>query len=113
MLRTEVEVVDADLPKTGTEAGVLTSGAVCVVGDTIADWLPAEEAADKSVLIESGVLLALSLIGSTELRLYFMVLLLRREFGFVWILECLVSSSEREKRFVHPGNVHACGFSPV
>ena len=53
------------------------------------------------------------------------------ELGLLWILECLwrelamdhrtvtgsgaylVSSSEREKRFVQPGNVQAWGFSPV
>jgi len=35
------------------------------------------------------------------------------ELGLLWILECLVSSSEREKRFVQPGKVQAWGFSPV
>lgn len=29
-----------------------------------------------------------------------------REFGFVWIRECLVSSSEREKRLLQPANEH-------
>ena len=33
--------------------------------------------------------------------------------GLVCIRKCRVSSSEREKRFSHPANVHACGFSPV
>ena len=35
------------------------------------------------------------------------------ELGLLCILVCRVSSSERLKRFEHPGNVHACGFSPV
>jgi len=39
--------------------------------------------------------------------------LLRREFGLVWMRECLVSSSDREKRLLQPGNEHECGFSPV
>jgi len=34
-------------------------------------------------------------------------LLPRLEFGLLCIRECLVSSSERLKRFEHPGNVHA------
>lgn len=36
-----------------------------------------------------------------------------RELGLLCILECLVSSSDRLNRFEHPGNAHACGFSPV
>ena len=36
-----------------------------------------------------------------------------REFGFVWILECLVSSSERENFLKHPGKEQLWGFSPV
>ena len=40
-------------------------------------------------------------------------LLPRLEFGLLCILECLVSSSDRLKRFEHPGNEQACGFSPV
>lgn len=40
-------------------------------------------------------------------------LLPRLELGLLCILECRVSSSERLKRFEHPGNVHPCGFSPV
>lgn len=33
--------------------------------------------------------------------------------GFVWILTCLVSSSDLENLFSQPGNVQAWGFSPV
>ena len=36
-----------------------------------------------------------------------------RELGLLWMRECLVSSSERLKRFEHPGKVQAWGFSPV
>lgn len=36
-----------------------------------------------------------------------------RELGLLCIRECLVSSSERLKRFEHPGKVQAWGFSPV
>lgn len=39
--------------------------------------------------------------------------LLRRELGLVWMREWRVSSSRREKRLLHPGNRHKCGFSPV
>lgn len=35
------------------------------------------------------------------------------ELGLLCILEWRVSSSEREKRFVQPGNWQAWGFSPV
>ena len=31
----------------------------------------------------------------------------------LWMRECRVSSSEREKRFSQPGNEHKKGFSPV
>ena len=41
------------------------------------------------------------------------VLLLLLEFGLLCILECLVNSSDRLKRFVQPGNWQLCGFSPV
>lgn len=44
---------------------------------------------------------------------FFLGPLFLRTVGFVWILMCLVNSSERENLFVHPGNVHLCGFSPV
>lgn len=40
-------------------------------------------------------------------------LLPRLELGLLCILECLVSSSDLLKRFEHPGNVQAWGFSPV
>lgn len=33
--------------------------------------------------------------------------------GFVWILRCLVNSSDREKRFGHRSKVQRWGFSPV
>jgi hypothetical protein len=33
--------------------------------------------------------------------------------SLVWMRECRVSSSEREKRFSHEGNVQMNGFSPV
>ena len=36
-----------------------------------------------------------------------------RELGLLCILECLVSSSDRLKRFEQPGKAQACGFSPV
>lgn len=35
------------------------------------------------------------------------------ESWLVWMRECRVSSSEREKRFSQPGKVHSKGFSPV
>lgn len=41
------------------------------------------------------------------------VLLLLLELGLLCILEWRVSSSEREKRLVQPGNWQAWGFSPV
>lgn len=63
--------------------------------------------------VESGVAGELLLLPVAGARLYLIDRLLRREWGLVWIRECRVSSSEREKRFVHPGKVHACGFSPV
>lgn len=40
-------------------------------------------------------------------------LLPRRELGLLCIREWRVSSSERLKRFEHPGKVQAWGFSPV
>lgn len=35
------------------------------------------------------------------------------ESGFEWILECLVNSSDLEKRLKQPGKLHWWGFSPV
>ena len=35
------------------------------------------------------------------------------ESWLVWMRECRVSSSEREKRFSQRGKVHSKGFSPV
>lgn len=46
-------------------------------------------------------------VGLLVAKLYFITRLFRREFGFVCILECLVSSSDLENRFVQPGNVQA------
>lgn len=40
-------------------------------------------------------------------------LLPRLELGLLCILECRVSSSDRENFLLHPGNWQACGFSPV
>ena len=40
-------------------------------------------------------------------------LLPRLEFGLLCRRGCLVSSSERLKRFERAGKVQACGFSPV
>jgi hypothetical protein len=37
----------------------------------------------------------------------------RLELGLLCILECRVNSSDRENFLLHPGNWHACGFSPV
>lgn len=56
---------------------------------------------------------AFGMIDTEELALPLAALLFLLELGLVWILECLVSSSDRENRLVHPGNVQTWGFSPV
>lgn len=56
---------------------------------------------------------AFGMIDTEEVALPLAALLFLLELGLVWILECLVSSSDRENRLVHPGNVQTCGFSPV
>lgn len=51
--------------------------------------------------------------GEDAVEASFRRFLFLRRFGFVWILECLVSSSDLRNRLLQPGNEHEWGFSPV
>jgi hypothetical protein len=72
----------------------------------------------EMVLLDGGGIMWAIVLGSimpaaTAATVAACCLLPLRELGLLWIRECLVSSSDRLKRFEHPGKVQACGFSPV
>ena len=64
----------------------------------------------EMVLLGGGIMWAMelgSIMPAAAAAAAACCLLPLRELGLLWMRECLVSSSERLKRFEHPGKVHA------
>lgn len=83
-------------------------------------WSAADSAGEggaECIGVVVGVVFALlameAAAAARTLLAVFWFLRSRRLLGEVWIRTCRVNSSDREKRFSHPGNVHWWGFSPV
>lgn len=73
-----------------------------------------EEGAECEIVLGGGGIMCCRLVGSSNAALAATVaaapwccLLPLREFGLLCMRECLVSSSDLLKRFVHPGNWQA------